>query len=494
MDRASTALLTDRYELTMAAAARTDGTAARRCVFEVFARRLPDGRRYGVVAGTGRLLDAIEDFRFGQAELDVLAGVVDRDVLGWLADYSFSGDVDGYPEGELYFPGSPILAVTGTFADAVLLETLVLSILNHDSAIASAAARMVTAAAGRPLIEMGSRRTHEVGAVAAARAAYLAGFAATSNLEAQRSHAIPTAGTAAHAFVLLHDDERAAFASQVATMGTKTTLLVDTYDIRTGVENAVAAAGPELDAIRIDSGDLGVLARQAREQLDALGATGTRIVLSGDLDEYAIAALRAEPVDAYGVGTSVVTGSGAPTAGMVYKLVDVDGRAVAKRSTSKESMGGRKSALRRHRPTGTATEEVVYPADVPTAVLDAGPHDRVLPIPLVRGGKRVDGLPGLDDARERLRAALVSVPWEGLKLSRGEPAIPTVFLNESKGTRAVAANGPSPANPAPAPARRAAPAPRTGRGGRRVRPPRRSPRAPDGARRPPRHRPRPRRR
>ncbi|MGQ0572990.1 MAG: nicotinate phosphoribosyltransferase [Pseudonocardia sp.] len=420
----STALLTDRYELTMAAAALADGTAARRCVFEVFARRLPDGRRYGVVAGTGRLLEAIEAFRFGRDELAGLTGVVDRAALDWLAAYRFAGNVDGYPEGELYFPGSPILTVTGSFADAVLLETLVLSVLNHDSAIASAAARMVTAAAGRPLIEMGSRRTHEAAAVACARAAYLAGFAATSNLEAQRRHAIPTAGTAAHAFVLLHDDERAAFASQVATMGTKTTLLVDTYDIRRGIENAVAAAGPELDAIRIDSGDLGVLARQAREQLDALGATGTRIVLSGDLDEYAIAALRVEPVDSYGVGTSVVTGSGAPTAGMVYKLVEVDGRPVAKRSTSKESRGGRKSALRRHRPTGTATEEVVHPVRV---AVEAGPHDRVLPVPLIRGGTRVDGEPGLDDARERLRAALVSVPWEGLKLSRGEPAIPTSF-------------------------------------------------------------------
>ncbi|MHA6796371.1 nicotinate phosphoribosyltransferase [Pseudonocardia bannensis] len=420
----STALLTDRYELTMAAAALADGTAERQAVFEVFARRLPDGRRYGVVAGIGRLLDAIEDFRFGEAELEQLAEVVDPAALDWLADYRFRGDIDGYPEGELYFPGSPVLTVTGTFADAVLLETLALSILNHDTAVASAAARMVTAAAGRPLIEMGSRRTHEEAAVAAARAAYLAGFAATSNLEAGRRHGIPTAGTAAHAYVLLHDDEVTAFRSQIAELGSKTTLLVDTYDIRRGIENAIAAAGPELEAIRIDSGDLGVMAQQAREQLDALGATGTRIVLSGDLDEYSIASLRAEPVDAYGVGTSVVTGSGAPTASMVYKLVEVDARPVAKRSTSKESRGGRKSAFRRYKPTGTAVEEVVHPANREPSL---GPHDRVVPVPLVRGGERVPGLPTLEQSRERLRAALVSVPWEGLKLSRGEPAIPTAF-------------------------------------------------------------------
>jgi nicotinate phosphoribosyltransferase len=420
----STALLTDRYELTMVAAAMADGTAQRHCVFEVFARRLPDGRRYGVVGGTGRLLESITRFRFGPEELDALAGIVDADTLDRLAEYRFSGDVDGYPEGELYFPGSPILTVTGTFADAVMLETLALSILNHDSAVASAAARMVTAAAGRPLIEMGSRRTHEAAAVASARAAYLAGFSTTSNLEAERRHGIPTAGTAAHAWVLLHDDELTAFRAQVAALGPKTTLLVDTYDIRHGIELAIEAAGPELGAVRIDSGDLGELARQAREQLDALGATGTQIVLSGDLDEYAIAALRAEPVDSYGVGTSVVTGSGAPTAGMVYKLVEVDGRPVAKRSASKESVGGRKGALRRYKPTGTATEEVVYPAARP---VQAGEHDRPLQVPMVRGGELVADLPTLEQSREHLRRALVSVPWEGLKLSRGEPALPTVL-------------------------------------------------------------------
>ncbi len=421
----STALLTDRYELTMVAAAVADGTAERRCVFELFARRLPDGRRYGVVAGVGRLLESISRFRFGDEELAALDGVVDHGTLDWLRRYRFTGDVDGYPEGELYFPGSPILTVTGTFADAVLLETLALSILNHDSAIASAAARMVTAAAGRPLIEMGSRRTHEAAAVAAARAAYLAGFSATSNLEAERRHGIPTAGTAAHAWILLHDDELGAFRNQVKALGADTTLLVDTYDIHRGIELAVEAGGPELGSIRIDSGDLGEMARQAREQLDRLGNTRTRIVLSGDLDEYAIAALRAEPVDSYGVGTSLVTGSGAPTAGMVYKLVEVDGRPVAKRSASKESRGGRKSALRRFKPTGTAIEEVVHQVgDQPAA----GPHDRVLPVALLRGGEQVPGLPTLEESRERLRAALVAVPWEGLKLSRGEPAIPTVFL------------------------------------------------------------------
>jgi nicotinate phosphoribosyltransferase len=427
---ASTALLTDHYELTMLGAALRDGTARRDCVFEVFARRLPNGRRYGVVAGIARLLDAIDTFRFTDADLAQLAAgrVVDDETLAWLADYRFSGDIDGYPEGELYFPGSPILAVTGTFADAVVLETLALSILNHDSAVASAAARMVTAANGRRMIEMGSRRAHEQAAVAAARAAYLAGFSATSNLEAGRRYGIPTAGTSAHAFTLLHDSELDAFRAQVAAVGPQTTLLVDTYDITAGIRNAIEAAGPELGAVRIDSGDLGVLARHAREQLDGLGARNTKIVVSGDLDEHAIAGLRAEPVDAYGVGTSVVTGSGAPTASMVYKLVEVDGRPVEKRSEHKASRGGRKAALRRHKPTGTALEEVVYRCAPEQPRPEVGAHDRELQIPLVRAGQRVSGLPTLEQSRERLRKALVSVPWEGLKLSAGEPAISTVFV------------------------------------------------------------------
>jgi len=431
VSRDSTALFTDQYELTMLSAALADGSAHRRCSFEVFARRLPDGRRYGVVGGTARLVAALSNFRFGEQELAIVSRFLDEATVAWLRDYRFSGDIDGYREGEFYFPGSPILSVRGTFAECVLLETLSLSILNHDSAIASAAARMVSAADGRPMIEMGSRRTHEESAVAASRAAYLAGFTATSNLEAVRRHGVPGAGTSAHAFTLLHTtpdgpDEAAAFRAQVAALGVGTTLLVDTYDITEGVRTAVEVAGPGLGGVRIDSGDLGVLARQVRRQLDDLGATGTKIVVSGDLDEYAIAALRAEPVDVYGVGTSVVVGSGAPTAGMVYKLVEVDGIPVEKRSSNKASRGGTKRALRFARDTGTLVEEVVYSAhsDAPGS---AGLEARELLVPLVRGGETVCDTTTLEDSRSLLAAGLVSLPWEGLKLSHGEPAIPVRF-------------------------------------------------------------------
>ncbi len=417
----SPALLTDHYELTMVSAALRDGTATRRCVFEVFARRLPAGRRYGVVAGTARLAELIRDLRFTPEDLAHLrrTGIVDEATADWLANYRFTGDIDGYAEGELFFPGSPILTISGGFAECVVLETLILSVLNHDSAVAAAAARMVTAARGRPIIEMGSRRTHEVAAVAAARAAYLAGFAATSNLAAGARYGIPTAGTSAHAFTLLHDDEPAAFASQVAALGKDTTLLVDTYDIAQGIRNAIAVAGPDLRAVRIDSGDLSVLASQSRELLDSLGATETKIIVSGDMDEYAIATLAAEPVDMYGAGTSVVTGSGAPTAGLVYKLVEVEGRPVVKRSENKATVGGRKTAIRRHKPTGTATEECVVSQGVP----DHRPNDRLLQHEYVVGGELAE-LPTLQESRQHLRQCLISIPWEGLKLSAGDPAIP----------------------------------------------------------------------
>src|SRR5688572_19076228 len=292
------------------------GAADRRSVFELFPRRLPEGRRYGVVAGVGRALDAIEDFTFDDEALSTLEDVVNDETRDWLASYRFSGDVWGYAEGEAYFPYSPLLIVEGTFAEAVLLETLLLSIYNHDSAIASAASRMTMAAGDRPCIEMGSRRTHEEAAVASARAAYVAGFASTSNLAARERYGVPTAGTSAHSFTLLHDTERDAFRAQISSLGPDTTLLVDTYDVAEAVRLGVELAGPELGAVRLDSGDLGVLAHQVRRQLDSLGATATRIVVTSDLDEFAIAALASAPVDGYGVGSELVTGSGHPTSGM----------------------------------------------------------------------------------------------------------------------------------------------------------------------------------
>ncbi|GGQ89245.1 nicotinate phosphoribosyltransferase [Streptomyces griseorubens] len=439
MNVPSTALFTDQYELTMLQAALKAGTAERHSVFEVFTRRLPHGRRYGVVAGTGRVLDAVENFRFDESMLRFLRekAVVDEETLDWLAGYRFSGDIWGYPEGEVYFPGSPVMRVEGSFAECVLLETVILSILNHDSAIAAAASRMSSAAGDRPLIEMGARRTHELAAVAASRAAYIGGFSSTSDLAAGFRYNIPTVGTSAHAFTLLHDTERDAFRAQVDSLGAGTTLLVDTYDVTEAVRAAVEVAGPGLGAVRIDSGDLLLVAHRVRQQLDELGARDTKIVVTSDLDEYAIASLAAAPVDAYGVGTQLVTGSGHPTCSMVYKLVARAESAgpqaplvpVAKKSTGgKTSIGGRKWAARRRDADGVAEAEVIGTGEVPPELAD-----RQLLVPLVRGGEVVAREP-LDVVRDRHAAVRAGLPLSATQLSRGEPVLPTEYVHLPSGS------------------------------------------------------------
>ncbi len=427
----NSALFTDQYELTMLQASLHSGAAHRRSVFEAFARRLPAGRRYGVVAGTGRLLEELSSFRFDDGQLSFLSdrGIVDDTTLAWLADFSFSGTISGYAEGEVFFPNSPILTVESTFAEACILETLILSILNHDSAIAAAASRMTSAASGRPCIEMGSRRTHEEAAVAAARAAVIGGFASTSNLEAGRRYGLPTVGTAAHSFTLLHDSERAAFEAQVASLGRGTSLLVDTYDVEQGVRTAVEVAGAELGAVRLDSGDLVAQARWVRQLLDELGNSETRIVVTSDLDEFAIGLLASAPVDSYGVGTSLVTGSGAPTAGMVYKLVsrqDDDGRfiSVAKAAKNKASVGGLKQASRRFDERGTAQAEVIGIGTTPTG------NGRNLLHCFVQDGEVLPGWTGPDAvtrAAGRHQESMAELPGAVRRLQRGEAVLPTEY-------------------------------------------------------------------
>ena len=423
-------------------AALKDGTAHRRCTFEVFGRRLPATRRFGVVAGTGRILEALERFEFDGEQIEWLSsqGIISEEAASFLATWRFTGDMWGYAEGECYFPGSPLLTVEGSFADCTLLETLLLSILNHDCAVASAASRMTIAAHGRPCMDMGARRAHERAAVSAARAAIIGGFQGTSDLEAAKRYGIRAIGTAAHAFTLLHDSERDAFDSQVASLGAGTTLLVDTYDIAQGVVNAVEAAraaGGELGAVRLDSGDLVAQAFKVRGQLDAMGATSTKITVTSDLDEYAIAALGAAPVDSYGVGTRLVTGSGVPTAALVYKVVsreDASGAIVpvAKKSESKSTVGGRKVAGRVMGDDGYASEELLL---VGTSMeegqkLLAERGARPLQVPLVRQGV-IDSTAWSPDALARAQEhhlrARNELPYQAWRLSEGEVAIPTRY-------------------------------------------------------------------
>lgn len=430
----SHALLTDHYELTMLDASLHDGSAERTCVFQVFCRSLPPGRRFAVAMGLGRLVPMLAELRFTDEDVAFLRehDIVSADTADWLGDYRFTGDVWGYPEGELFFADSPILQVIGSFAESVVLETLVLSVLNHDAAIAAAAARMREAAGDRSLLEFGSRRTHEKSAIAAARAAWMAGFDATSNLAAGLRHGVPTLGTAAHAWTLLHDEEIDAFATQVAAHGPGTTLLVDTYDTERGIARALDAAGTELGGIRIDSGDLGEWARRARRQLDDAGATDTRIVVSGDLEEHAIAELADAPIDGYGVGTQLVVGSDAPTASLVYKLVarsaDPGGPpdvAVAKSSGDKATVPGRMRATRVLHDDGTATTELLTPWDEPA------PDGRPLQVEVMRGGEVVHTA-GREEVLGRLRASLDELPADARDIHPGDPAVTTEHRGASR--------------------------------------------------------------
>ena len=424
---ATTSLLTDHYELTMLQAALASGAANRKCTFEVFTRRLPAGRRYGVLAGTGRFLEGLANFRFNDEELSFLSSrnIVNKETLSYLESFTFSGNIRGYAEGEAFFPHSPVMQVEGTFAEACVLETYLLSILNFDSAVASAASRMSAAAGNRPCLEMGSRRAHE-------RAAVIAGFAGTSNLEAGLRYGLHTIGTSAHAFTLLHDSEREAFEAQLRSLGARTTLLVDTYNVDEAVRLGVELAGEELGGVRLDSGDLVATAARVRELLDSLGNTHTKITVTSDLDEYAIASLAAAPVDSYGVGTKLVTGSGAPTSSMVYRVVERENSAgemqpVAKASAGKASIGGAKRAARRLNGMGIATAEVLGTHEDPNLLEGTRP----LMVDFVRNGELLPGFTseeGVRRATARHVASLAELPEAAHRLSEGEPIIPTEFI------------------------------------------------------------------
>ena len=351
----TSSLFTDHYEFTMAWAALAEGRADQPCAFSAFARHLPGQAPFGVVAGVDKALEAIDAFRFSVDDLVTLATIVDDATVERLREYRFPGTIEVIDDGELYFPDEPVLTVMAGFADAIVVETLILAHLNGACGVATAAARMRTAAGTRGLSEQGSRRVDPHAAVEAARAAWIAGFDSSSNLAARARYGVPTTGTAAHSWTLLHvDDEQAAFEAQLRTLGRGTTLLVDTFDIVGGIDRAMAAArsvcgaaGP--GAVRIDSGDLWTQSHAARRQLDAGGATDTRIMASGEIDEREIRRLTDAPVDGFGVGTNVV---GAPSPGFVYKLVATDPgdgwTSVAKTSPGKEMTGGRRIVGRRH--------------------------------------------------------------------------------------------------------------------------------------------------
>lgn len=435
------------------------GLAQRRSVFEVFARRIPAGRAYGVVAGMNRLIEAVANFQFDQSSLDYLetTGVLDQPGMReWLADYRFSGNITGYADGEIFFPYSPVLTVEGTYAECVVLETIILSILNHDCAVAGAAARVTDSANGKALIDGGSRRTDPDAAVAAARAAHIGGFDTTSNLEAGRRYAIPTGGTTAHAFMLAHDSERAAFLAQLNALGPQSTYLVDTFDIQRGVTNAVQVVGTGIGGVRIDSGDLAVESEKARRLLDDLGATDAKIVVSSDLDEFRVYELEKAdaPIDAYLVGTSLVTGSGHPTASMVYKLVsiatgdsaDSDLRAVGKLSPGKRTIGGRKDVDR------TVDEDGYWNNEVLTIDPAQGVENAYKPQQVMVEAGRVLYSPDLAAAKARCaKSRSLLRPELRTPYPQQSPAIATTWIGietDSQGNPTVETLAPKPSGAA----------------------------------------------
>jgi nicotinate phosphoribosyltransferase len=412
----NTALKTDLYEFTMLQSALEAGVAHRKGVFELFNRRLPAGRTYAVTAGTARAVEAISQLHFDESDLKFLSDYLNEETIDYLRNFSFQGTVYGYPEGELFFPFSPLLTIEGTFGEAVLLETLLLSIMNYDSAVASAASRIRVAAKNIPLQELGSRRVNEDAAVNAARSAYIGGFDGTSNVLAARKYGVPVYGTAAHAFTLANEHETDAFAAQVKALGVGTTLLVDTYDIVQGIRNAVAVAGTELGAIRLDSGDPMVEIPAARVLLDELGAKKTRIIFSGDLD-YDVVTQIADaglPCDGFGIGSAVVTGDGHPNCGFVYKLVameyaDGNMHPVAKKASGKGSIGGRKTVFRNFDDDWNIKEEHLFTYD-PDGTEVKG-MSRVQETFIEKG--RVVKLGTAHEARERHATSVKTLPLKG---------------------------------------------------------------------------------
>ncbi|HEX5474772.1 MAG TPA: nicotinate phosphoribosyltransferase [Vicinamibacterales bacterium] len=433
-------LSADLYELTMVAGyfARGRDTLQAAASFELFVRHLPPHRRYLVVAGLEQALDWLEQLAFTADEirwmraLPAFAGVPEA-FFDYLRTFRFTGTVWAVPEGTIMPAQAPLLRVEAPLPEAQYAETALLAIVNFQTLVASKAARVVGAAAGRPVLEFGARRAHGLGAaLCAARAAYLAGCQSTSYMEAGQRFGIPLSGTMAHSWVMSAATEMDAFKEYAAVFGDRSVLLLDTYDT-VDAARAVAASGLQPGGVRLDSGDLLALSADVRRILDAAGLRQTRIFASGDLDEHAIAALVAShaPIDGFGVGTSMVTSVDAPALGGIYKLVELEehGRPtpVQKRSPGKSTWPGRKQAFRILR-DGCAVHDVVAFADEP-----APPDSTPLLMPVMRAGRRIEPAPSLASVRDVCRASLAQLPDRFRDLSDGDgyEAVPSERLRDA---------------------------------------------------------------
>lgn len=407
----SAALKTDLYQLTMAAGYFHRGLMRTRATCEMFVRRLPKPRRYLVANGIEATLDYLREVHFTEEqiaylrEIPALRDAMSDDFCDYLRDFRFRGDVWAVPEGTVMFAGEPFVRLEADIIEAQLVETFLLSTINHGTMVASKAARIVRAAKTAGVLEFGTRRTHSAEAVDSARAAYLVGAAGTSNVEAGMRFGIPVQGTAAHMWTMTHDSEEAAFQNYVETFPNAAVLLIDTYDTVRGAERAARIAGDKLAGVRLDSGDMLALSREVRRVLDDHGLEGARIVASGDLNEYKIAAFVAAeaPIDVYGVGTELVCSKDAPSLGGVYKVVQFerDGRTVpiAKFSEGKATYPGAHQVHRfeTHDVLALAHEEVPDGA-------------KALSSQRIASGRAMGDAPTLEATRAYARRQLDSLP------------------------------------------------------------------------------------
>jgi len=429
-------LMIDLYELTMAASYFALGFNQPSC-FYLSVRRMPAKRGFLVAAGIDRVLEALEQFRFGPAAIEYLESLklFGAEFLTFLANLRFTGDVHALPEGTIFFEQEPILEVRAPLIEAQLIETLVLNQIGTASMVASKAARCVIAARGRRLIDFGLRRSQGADAgLIAARASYLAGFVGTSNVLAGRRYGIPLNGTMAHSYIMVHSRESEAFENFVALFPQMSTLLVDTYDTVRGVENAARVAsvlkekGQKLQAVRLDSGDLVDLSIRARRILDQNGLREVAIFASGNLDEYRInELLRAgAPIDAFGVGTEMVTGGDTPTLDAGYKLAEYAGVSRLKTSQGKLSLPGRKQIFRASNASGGCYADLIGLDDEGTTTVahEFKPVPAEVATMLTRqmvAGTRVEPRPTLTESREHLLQALARLEQRHKDLERPGP-------------------------------------------------------------------------
>jgi len=431
-DSPHSGLLADLYELTMAAGYCETGFQAR-ATFELSVRSLPARRNFLVAAGLEQALEFLETVRFQEGEIDYLRrhpafARIGSAFFDYLAGFRFSGDVLAMPEGTLCFPGEPILRVTAPIAEAQIVETALLATMSFQTMIASKAARVVESAAGRPVVEFGTRRAHGIeSGVLAARSAFIGGCLGTSNVQAGRSFGIPTYGTQAHSWIMAHENEEAAFARFLDVFPRHSVLLLDTYDVRKALEKVIGM-GRKPRGVRLDSGDVGADSRWVRQRLDEAGWGDVEIFISGDLDEDRIVSLLASGarVDTFGVGTALSTSSDAPSLGMLYKLVEIerDGevRNAAKLSAAKVTYPGRKQVYRTADQTGRFVTDIIALEN--EQVAGAEP----LLVPVMIAGSRVPAAAGsVAEAQRRCRAGVESLPEALRGLAPARPPYPVGY-------------------------------------------------------------------